>query len=145
VLYNGPGSGLTDKRVRNGRRYRYLLTLTDQAGNVASVELSTRPGRRLLSPARRAVVAAPPLLDWTSIRGANYYNVQLFRKGHKILSEWPRRSQLNLHESWRYHGKRRHLRAGKTYTWYVWPGEGRRAAQRYGDLIGRRTFTFAPT
>jgi hypothetical protein len=144
VLYDGPGNALRDKRVRNGRRYRYLLTLTDQAGNWSRIELSAVPGRRLLAPAKRAVVAVPPKLDWTSVRGASIYNVQLFHKGRKILSKWPKRSRWQLEASWRFAGKRRHLRAGKSYTWYVWPGKGRRAALRYGRLIGHRSFQYKP-
>jgi hypothetical protein len=30
------------------------------------------------------------------------------------------------------------------YDWYVWPGFGRRAAERYGHLIVHRKFTFSP-
>jgi hypothetical protein len=50
------------------------------------------PGMRsmfylVFAPPRGAVVTLgdPPLLRWTPIRGARYYNVQLFRKGRKIL------------------------------------------------------------
>jgi hypothetical protein len=139
VVYEGPGAGFTDREVRNGRRYRYVLTLTDQAGNAASRELSGVPDRRLLAPARRATVAGPPLLDWTAVRGARYYNVQLFRGDRKILSAWPTRSKLQLRARWRFRGKRRHLVPG-VYRWYVWPGLGRRAEHRYGEEIGGRSF-----
>ena len=138
-LYSGAGAGFTDRQVRNGERYRYVLTLADAAGNAASRELSGVPGPHLLDPARRASVAGPPRLEWTPVRGARYYNVQLFRDGRKILSAWPKRPELQLKPSWRFRGKRRRLIDG-LYRWYVWPGEGPRSEQRYGKLIGRRSF-----
>jgi hypothetical protein len=144
VLYQGPGSGFTDRKVRNGRKYRYVLTLTDQAGNSASRELAAIPDRHLVAPAKRATVAGPPRLTWTPVRGARYYNVQLFRNGRKILSEWPRQASLQLKSKWRFHGKRYRLKPGE-YRWYVWPGEGPRAENRYGRMVGKRSFTIAPS
>ena len=138
-LYRGAGTGFTDRRVRNGDRYRYVLTLVDEAGNAASRELIGEPGPRLLAPERRAAVAGPPLLQWVPVRGARYYNVQLFRGKHKILSAWPRRPRLQLTPAWWFHGRYQRLIPG-TYRWYVWPGEGRRAERRYGPRIGRRSF-----
>jgi hypothetical protein len=143
VLYQGTGTGFTDREVRNGRRYRYVLTLTDEAGNSASQELLATPQRKLLTPLHRAIVAAPPLLTWTPVRGARYYNVQLLRKGRKILSAWPKLASLQLKQTWRYHGRRYRLKPGK-YSWYVWPGKGPRSARRYGERIGPRTFVVQP-
>jgi hypothetical protein len=139
VLYEGEGTGFADREVRNNRQYRYVLTLTDEAGNAASREFVVTPRRQLVQPAKRAVVNAPPLLQWTAVRGARYYNVQLFRGKRKILSAWPRRAELQLKERWRYRGKRYRLKEGR-YRWYVWPGEGPRAANRYGKRIGARSF-----
>ena len=34
------------------------------------------------------------------------------------------------------------MKKGKTYTWYVWPGIGAKAAAKYGKLIGKVTFTY---
>jgi hypothetical protein len=139
VLYEGPGRSFTDREVRNGRRYRYVLTLADAAGNAASREVAAVPEPRLLVPVRRATIAAPPLLRWTPVRGARYYNVQLFRGGRKILSAWPRRTALQLKATWRYRGKRYRLKPGQ-YRWYVWPGKGRREKNEYGPRIGARSF-----
>ena len=143
VLFDGPGTGFTDRKVRNGRKYRYVLTLTDQAGNSASRELLAKPGRKLTAPAKRAIVGGPPLLKWTPVRGARYYNVQLFRDGKKILSRWPRQASLQLKPKWRFHGKRYRLKPAE-YRWYVWPGEGPRSENRYGRMVGKRSFTIAP-
>jgi hypothetical protein len=142
VVYRGPATGFADRKVRNARRYRYDVTLVDQAGNAATRELVAVPGPHLLEPARRAVLTAPPTLRWTPVRGARYYNVQLLRDGRKILSAWPREAALPLEASWRYRGKRRRLAPGE-YQWYVWPGEGRRAANEYGPRVGARSFTLA--
>jgi hypothetical protein len=139
VVHSGYGRRFTDRRVRNGRRYRYTLTLTDQAGNVARRGLVATPGPHLLKPARGAHVAAPPRLRWTRVRGAQFYNVQLLRNGHKILSAWPRRPSLQLKRSWRFGGRRQRLAEGD-YRWIVWPAKGRRRAPEYGPAIGTRRF-----
>jgi hypothetical protein len=65
--------------------------------------------------------------------------VQLFRGKHKILSAWPAVRHLRLHRTWRFHGRRRHLKAGH-YRWFVWPGFGARAAHRYGPLVAHLGF-----
>jgi hypothetical protein len=142
VVHRGPGEGLVDRRVRNGRRYAYSVRAADVAGNVAVATVRARPGRRLLAPARGAVLSAPPLLAWTPIRGARYYNVQLFHRGRKVLSAWPRQAHLKLRPRWRYGGRRHRLAAGR-YQWYVWPGRGRPAARRYGRRVGRGGFEIA--
>ena len=135
-----PGSrGITDVRVRNGARYRYVVTLADAAGNAASRELVVVPRPHLIAPAKRALVGAPPALRWTPVRKAHYYNVQLFRNGRKILSAWPTRPKLQLRKRWRFDGRRYRLVDGR-YRWYVWPGTGLRSAHRYGERIGARSF-----
>jgi hypothetical protein len=143
VVGRGGGSRLLDREVRNGRRYRYTLRATDAAGNTAQASVSARPGRRLLGPANGARLTEPPRLRWTGVRGARYYNVQLFRDGRKVLSAWPRKAHLSLQRSWRFAGHRHRLGRG-TYSWYVWPGRGRPSERRYGALIGRARFTMAP-
>lgn len=87
---------------------------------------------RLLSPREDAVVARPPLLDWTKVAGATYYNVQLWRGNRKVLSRWPTRSRFQLHRTWRYHGRSFRLDPAR-YRWYVWPGFPR----GYGRSRGR--------
>jgi hypothetical protein len=138
----GDGKGtMLDRHVRNGHRYTYELTATDQAGNVARRRFTAVPGPRLLAPAAAARLAGAPTLRWTRVRGADYYNVQLFRGGHKVLSVWPSSTRLKLGRSWHYGGRRHRLERGRRYRWYVWPGHGARAANDYGRLVGTRTFT----
>jgi hypothetical protein len=139
VIYRGHGTAYRDTRVRDGVRYSYTLRTKDQAGNRSERTIVVTPGPRLLSPRPGARVSAPPLLRWTPVRRATYYNIQLYRSGTKILSAWRSHARLQLQRRWRFHGHRYVLKPG-TYRWYVWPGFGRRAAGRYGPLIGNRTF-----
>ena len=97
------------------------------------------PGPRLLEPQARQQLTTPPLLRWTAVRGARYYNVQLERDGKKVLSRWPSGTQLRLRSAWRFHGRRYRLREGR-YRWVVWPGKGARSEGRYGRRIGARSF-----
>ncbi len=140
VLGTGHGSAFTDDRVLDGVRYRYTVRLGDQAGRTLSATVVVIPGPRLQAPRAGAHLSAPPELAWTRVRGATYYNVQLFRVGTgKILSLWPTRPTLRLSSRWRFSGRHYRLRPGR-YRWYVWPGFGRPAEARYGRLIGSRTF-----
>ena len=133
---------------------RVDCTATDRGHNVASASFTVtvsllRPTRKakarksaLYSPAAGAVLSTPPLLAWRPAPRATYYNIQLFRNGHKILSAWPSRTRLQLHNNWIYRGRRMLLRSG-TYVWLVWPGFGDPARARYGGLLGRSTFRMA--
>ena len=72
-------------------------------GNRALSRLTAVPtASKLLSPPRGERVREPPLLRWKRVRRATYYNVQLYRKGRKVLTRWPRRASLQLRRRWRY-------------------------------------------
>jgi hypothetical protein len=76
---------------------------------------------------------------WRSTKRARFYNVQLYRKGSKILSLWPARARLKLHKRWRYNGRTfRLIRA--SYTWLVWPAYGTRKKPNFGSMLGQSTF-----
>lgn len=166
VVFSGPGSSFEDRHVANGVAYVYRVNLRDAAGNDSSGSVTatpklpsadpmpgpagspsgsarvTRPrGAHLRFPRANAVVRArrPPLLRWTRVTRARYYNVQLHRGARKILSVWPARPRYQLKRRWSYAGRRYRLTPGR-YVWYVWPGYGRRSKAVYGDLLGRRPF-----
>jgi hypothetical protein len=140
TVYSGAGSGFTETHLKNGVHYTYTIAARDAAGNVAVQTVAATPGERLLSPTANAHVTAPPMLTWTTVPGATYYNVQLFRADPtKLLSIWPKHAGLQLRRTWRFDGRRYRLKPGK-YRWYVWPGFGRRSAGRYGYMIGSGTF-----
>jgi hypothetical protein len=142
VLYEGSSGSFTDTRARNGVKYTYTIKAKDVAGNLTQRTITVTSGPRLIAPAANARITGPPLLRWTPIRGANFYNVQLF-KGGKLLSTWPSHASLQLASSWRFGGAQYHLAPGR-YTWYVWPGFGSLKAAHYGALIGHRTFVVQP-
>jgi hypothetical protein len=140
TVYSGAGSGFTETHLKNGVHYTYTITARDAAGNVALQTVAATPAERLLSPTADAHVATPPMLIWTAVPGATYYNVQLFRADPtKLLSIWPKHAGLQLRRTWRFDGRRYRLKQGK-YRWYVWPGFGRRSAGRYGHMVGSGTF-----
>ncbi|MGH2970334.1 MAG: hypothetical protein ACRDK0_14925, partial [Solirubrobacteraceae bacterium] len=139
VVYSGAAGEFADRRVANGTRYRYSLAALDRAGNRAERAVEAMPGRRLLAPPTKARRRRPPLLRWTRVRNAQFYNVLLYRAGHRILSAWLKKPQMRLPRRWTFQGRRYRLSPGR-YTWYVWPGRGTPSNPRYGDLIGRRTF-----
>jgi hypothetical protein len=131
VVFSGTDEHLTDTRLHNSRRYRYVVTLIDQAGNRAADAASAVPTTSpLLLPARGARVRHAPMLVWKPVRRARYYNAQLFRRTRKVLTRWPLAPQLQLRKL-----------VPARYCWYVWPGFGKRSQHRYGDLLGKSCFT----
>jgi hypothetical protein len=140
-IYDGSGTSLVDRGVRNGVQYRYVVVSVDNSGNTSAGVAAVAVPKRLLlvAPLDGARVAKPPLLRWIATKGADYYNVQLFRGTRKILTIWPLKSQLALHRTWKFGGRKITLTPG-TYHWYVWPGFGARAAVRYGGMLGSSSF-----
>lgn len=91
-----------------------------------------------LSPQAGAIMTAPPKLTWRSDKKATYYNVQVWRRG-RIFSAWPTRNSIKLTRTWTYDERRYRLSPGR-YRWYVWPGYGLRAQEKFGRLIGSSSF-----
>jgi hypothetical protein len=144
IVFQGSGRDLEDTDVKNGERYVYTVRVRDAAGNWDDGTVAVRPHPHLVSPSRLAEVKRrkPPVLRWTPVMRANYYNVQLFRDGRKVLSVWPTKARYQLKKRWTYAGKRRRLVPGK-YRWLVWPGFGRRSKTDYGEPLGPRYFRVA--
>jgi hypothetical protein len=140
LVYRGAAGRFTDRKLKNGRRYRYRVTLIDQAGNTAADLTSAVPtGSKLLLPANGARLTTPPELVWKPVKRASYYNAQLLHRGRKVLTRWPVTNSLQLSERWRSLGRRHHLAKGR-YCWYVWPGFGARHERDYGRLLGSSCF-----
>jgi hypothetical protein len=149
VTYGGPDSATAS----------FNASCRDLAGNSASRSFALKynatpsvsavapvapipPGRpHLLGPRPGFVVRAghPPLLRWTPVRGAGYYNLQLSRRGRKILSVWPAQPHYQVKRKWSYGGRKWRLVPGR-YRWVVWPGFGPRSKSDYGRRIGSSTF-----
>jgi len=128
------------------------VAAVDAAGNrSAGVVLTLTPRAiYLVRPADGFRVTGGPVdFRWAPVRGAGYYNLQLYRRvgrgvqgaGHatKILSIWPPRARYRLALSWRYQARRYALSPG-SYVWYIWPGFGPRAKATYGNLLGQSSF-----
>jgi large repetitive protein len=140
VVYSGTGTRYSDSKFRNGVYYRYAIISYDRAGNASKgMTAVVAPNALLGTPKDGAKVKAAPLLDWATVRSATFYNVQLYRGSTKVLSAWPRSSKLTLKKRWSYRGRRYTLKKGR-YRWFVWPGFGRLARGRYGQLIGQSSF-----
>jgi fibronectin type 3 domain-containing protein len=131
----------TDRGLKNGRTYRYVIVEYDRAGNrsagVAVIAVPRAPS--LVRPPLGATVHGAPVLQWIQASSATYYNVQLFRDGQKVFTSWPTQNRLALPHSWVIADIKVELRPGH-YAWFVWPGYGRLADKRYGNLLGRSTF-----
>ncbi len=138
VVYSGTASSFRDTKLQAGQSYRYELTSRDAAGNAQSVAVKALVPR-LYAPAAGARVHAGTVLAWAPVKKASYYNVQIFRGSHKVLSVWPKHPRFRLPRTWKYAGKRQRLAAGH-YRWYVWPGHGALKAAHYGTLLGGSTF-----
>ena len=140
IVFSGRSQTYVNKRFKNGLYYRYLIVSYDHAENAAGGTPVTVPPNVLLKGAGDGrIVHAPPLLRWTAVRKATFYNVQVFHRGQKILSAWPAKARRKLGRRWAYGGRHFTLRAG-IYAWYVWPAFGPRAKSRYGQLLGEGTF-----
>jgi hypothetical protein len=144
IVYEGTATTVGDRRLRNGVRYTYTVTASDAAGNVAVTSVAATPASFLARPPLAAMssTSEPPVLRWKAVRRARYYNVQVYRGGHRVLNAWPTRAALHVPSSWRYRNRSRHLDPG-LYRWYVWPGYGARRGRHYGKLLGRSEFTVA--
>jgi hypothetical protein len=139
-VYRGSGSSYTDTKFANGVYHRYRIVASDRAGNLSpAVDIVVGPAALLVAPRDGARVSAPPYLRWREVPGAGYYNVQLFRRGGKLLSAWPRSPRLKISGSWMYLGRRHRLTRGH-YTWFIWPGFGSLAHGKYGSLLGQGSF-----
>ncbi len=136
VLYQGSATTLRDAGLAVGRKYRYRVSVFDQALNRTDQSAVITATGALFGPLPGTTVTSPPKLVWAAVKGASYYNVQLIR-GHKVLSVWPVRPSYQLRRSWVYRGRRYRLRPG-VYRWYVWPKLGR--AGKYGSRLGSSTF-----
>jgi hypothetical protein len=128
-----------DRAVQNDVRYRYRIQSYDAAGNASAPQYTVERPSRIFAPEYGAVLTRPPLIDWTGVRNATYYNVQIWRNGRKILSRWPWKSSIQLRSTWRYKGRSYTLSAAG-YKVYAWPGFGRPAVGRYGPMLGSTSF-----
>ena len=75
-----------------------------------------------------------PHLAWKAVKGADYYQVQVFGKGKRVAIAWVKTTSFNV--------PRAKLQKDVLYTWYVWPGDGAIKAGKFGKLIGKSSFFY---
>ncbi len=140
-MFRGKGTKTTLKlpKLSTGKQVRFAAFALDRAGNVSPAARATiivpKPSSVSLAP--NGQLAGSPNLTWNPVTGATYYNVQVFegtQAAKRVGIAWPAITKYTLP------GKE--LKKGKTYTWYVWPGIGAKAAAKYGKLIGKVTFKY---
>jgi hypothetical protein len=141
LVFSGTAKSFRDTRLKVGARYHYTVKAIDQAGNSASKTIAVTAPGALFAPMPGERVSTPPVLSWTPVKGAQYYNVQLVR-GSKILSAWPGTNHFRVPRSWLYEGHRYRLHRG-VYRWYIWPGFGTFSANNYGRVLGGSSFVFS--
>ena len=145
VVYRGASGSLhRPASCRNGRRYRYGVTLTDQAGNSApTARTSAVPtSSQLLLPAdgarltrgARARLEAPSGTPTTTTRSC-------YDRGRKVLTRWPVHQQAPAHRALELARApappaRRGATAGTSG-----PASGRARDRNYGRLLGSSCFT----
>jgi hypothetical protein len=140
LLYTGKAQTYTDRHFKNGQYYRYLVVSYDHAKNASGGKPAlVRPSALLVAPRPGSTVRTAPTFRWAGVRGAAFYNIQLWKNGEKVLSTWPGKARQVLTRRWRYHGRHYSLSHG-VYVWYVWPGFGPRTQARYGQLLGYASF-----
>src|SRR5262249_42455269 len=122
-------------RQAGGTRAWYRTFAVDNAGNVSAggAILVTQPTFRLF-PENGSELRGSVSLRWRKSNRASYYNVQLYLGSKRVTQGWRKGSSFKIAKS--------KLKRGKVYTWYVWPGLGAKARGRYGNLIGKSTFTW---
>lgn len=139
VIYQGKARKLVDRKLGAGKRYWYEVTLVDQAGNEASKTIGLRPAAGIYAPADGAIVGKAPLVQWSPVVKARFYNLQLWRGKLKLLTTWVTHPSLALKQRWSFKGQR-HTLANGQYRLYVWPAFGTRRDPRYGKLLGEVSF-----
>jgi hypothetical protein len=158
VVYHGSGTSYVDKGLTNDVSYRYVVHSVDKNGNKSQgVAINITPHLQLLKtpPDGARLATIPKKFVWVRDPKAAYYNFQLFLGGslllqsttaepRKVLSTWTTGPSLNFKNPWKWEGKSYKFAKG-TYTWYVWPGYGARAAVTYGPLMGSATFQITKT
>jgi hypothetical protein len=147
AMYTGTGTSYTDRSVKNGVKYSYVLKVEDVAGNAVTRTMAATPRPALYQPARDARIrrGAATTFAWEAVPKSTYYNFQLHRRvgGRwvKVLTSWPAKPWFALPRRWQgADGTTTTLTAGR-YRWYVWPATGLRSQRRYGKLEGSSEFS----
>jgi hypothetical protein len=120
--------------AKRGRRAR---PGTSKAGRPAlQRKRSAGSGNPGTPPSSASQVGGPsaPVFSWVAVRGASYYDFELFRGAERVFTSRPRQPRLTLPSTWTY-GGRRFSRAPGSYRWLVRPVFHANTKTRYGPAI----------
>jgi hypothetical protein len=87
--------------------------------------LSTRRASVRHAPQRLRRRPPAAIVSWPEVQGADYYDLVLWRDGHRVLDLWPRAPRQALSR----------VPAGR-YLWFAYPGFGSPSSGRFGKLAG---------
>jgi hypothetical protein len=135
------------RRAPSGRVERHDLAIA-AVGLLAGVAMGAAVNRAddqvAVTPPQPSVAAAPTTparspvtLHWSG--AAAYFDFVLWRSGKRILDAWPASADTAVPAAWTYRGRRYQLTPGR-YSWFVYPGLGRRSDARYGALSASGQF-----
>ena len=138
-IFKGVKRTFVDRRIAPGRRYWYEVRLVDQAGNVSTTTVALAPAVGIFSPLEGSTLTRVPTVTWSAVKGARFYNVQLWRGRVKVMTTWPAATKLTMPRTWKLSGKRQRLTDGR-YKLFVWPAFGTAKKPGYGKLVGQVSF-----
>ena len=140
VIFRRGKRRFTDTAVRNGRTYRYTLVGVDLAGNRSQPRRVTTTPSKLFGVPAGTRVSQRPILRWTRVKGASFYNVQLFLKGERVFTAWPERARVKIPERWTFEGDTYRWGSPGRVDWFVFPAFGERFDPRFAKLLGKNFF-----
>ena len=110
-------------------------TISTAAGSVKPASRSDGTGSPSQSPPRPGQIQTPPrVFVWAPVRGAAFYEFELFRKQTKIFEARPTDTRVALPTHWLYRGRRFFLMPGH-YRWVVRPAFGSRRRGQLGSPV----------
>jgi hypothetical protein len=134
IVYRGKAAKAAVKQLGGTTAY-YRAFAVDHAKNASATGgVRIKQPKFRLFPENGSELRGTVRLTWKKPKRATFFNVQLYLGSTRITQAWPKNASFKIPRS--------KLKKGKTYTWYVWPGVGKKSAGRYGTIIGKSTFTY---
>ena len=139
VVYSGRGTRAVIAGTPGTARW-FRIFSRDTTGNTTagSSKRVVIPALSSLRPLSGAKVHGAPHLSWKTVKGAQYYHVQVYvgaSDTNRVAIAWIKATGYTVPVS--------KLKKGVLYTWYVWPGYGEVNEGRFGKKIGSATFTYS--
>ena len=112
VVYTGKADFFKDTGIDNRTQYEYRVSAADEAANATPEQKATAmPLPPLYNPAQGARVRSPIVFEWLGVEKATYYNLQVWCRGRKMLTAWPKKTRLVVPRQGKFAGQRVHAAA----------------------------------